>query len=49
MVISALSIFRVSNRHTFGTLFHADLSDATHRARHRVLLVETVLRAIAAP
>ena len=28
MLISSISIFRVANRHTFGTLFHNDMNDA---------------------
>ena len=44
MMISALSYYRVSNRHTFGTLFGRDLSAPVVRKRHRVFAVEAVLR-----
>ena len=47
MTISALVFFRVSNRHTFGTLFGCDLGDPAVLGRHRALFVDTVLRALA--
>ena len=49
MTISALSFFRVSNRHTFGRLFRRDMDDPALRARHRELTVDTVLRMLARP
>ena len=48
MLISAFCVFRVANQATFGLLFGRDLLAADMRARHRALLVETVLRAVAA-
>jgi AcrR family transcriptional regulator len=46
MMISALAFYRVSNRHTFGTLFGRDMAAPTVRKRHRVFAVEAVLRMI---
>jgi AcrR family transcriptional regulator len=46
MVISALSFFRVSNRHTFGVIFRVDFSDPAVRKRHRKLIGDTVLRLV---
>jgi AcrR family transcriptional regulator len=43
MVISALSLFRVSNRYTFGTIFGVDFSDPAVRRRHRKLIGDVVL------
>jgi hypothetical protein len=47
MLISSISIFRVANRHTFGTLFHNDMNDAAQRAKHRAFMVDVVLRTLA--
>lgn len=44
MMITALSFFRVANRHTFGLLFDEGLAAAA--PRHRALMADTVLRAI---
>ena len=49
MMISALSFFRVSNRHTFGRLFDRDMTCGAMRVRHRALVVDAVLGAVAAP
>ena len=46
MMISSLSIFRVANGHTFGTLFHGDMNEPVLRRRHRAFLVDVVLRAL---
>jgi hypothetical protein len=43
MLISAFCFFRVSNRHTFETLFDCRLSEPKMRARHRRMIVEAVL------
>ena len=44
MVISALSLFRVSNRYTFGTIFGIDFSDPAVRRRHRKMIGDIVIR-----
>lgn len=44
MVISALSLFRVSNRYTFGTIFGVDFSDPAVRRRHRKLIGDIVMK-----
>ena len=46
MLISSISIFRVANRHTFGTLFPNDLPDAAQREKHRAFMVDVVLRTL---
>ncbi len=43
MLISAFCFFRISNQHTFGVIFDRDLTSPAARARHKVLIVETVL------
>ena len=49
MLISAVCFFRVSNRHTFGTLFGCDLADPALRARHKAMLVDAVLHLVMEP
>lgn len=44
LMIGALCFFRVSNRHTFGTLFGCDLSEPGRRARHKRMICEAVIR-----
>ncbi|WP_455273562.1 TetR/AcrR family transcriptional regulator [Rhizobium herbae] len=43
MLISAFCFFRVSNRHTFGTIFRRDLSEPTLYNRHRQLISDAVI------
>ncbi len=43
MMISAFCFFRVSNRHTFGSLFRCDLTEPTMRARHKRLIGDAVV------
>lgn len=43
MMISAFCFFRVSNRHTFGTIFARDLSEHGTRARHRQMIQDAVV------
>lgn len=43
LMISALCFFRVSNRHTFGALFHCDLSEPQTYARHRGMAADMIL------
>lgn len=43
LVISSLVFFRMSNAHTFGTLFGIDLGAAETKARHRRMVTELVL------
>ena len=44
MIISSLSAFRVSNRHTFGVIFNVDFADPVVRRRQRKLIGDTVIR-----
>jgi AcrR family transcriptional regulator len=46
MVISSLSAFRVSNRHTFGVIFGVDFNDPAVRRRHRKVISDTVVRLV---
>jgi AcrR family transcriptional regulator len=43
MLMSALSFYRVSNRHTFGRLFDRDLAQGTVKQRHKAMLGDAVL------
>jgi AcrR family transcriptional regulator len=43
MMISAFCVFRVANRHTFGTLFERDLTDPELRDRYRAMLGDMVV------
>jgi AcrR family transcriptional regulator len=43
LMISGLCFFRVSNRYTFGAIFGCDLSAPEVRARHKAMIVETVV------
>jgi AcrR family transcriptional regulator len=43
MMISALCFFRISNQHTFGTLFGRDLTAPEHRDRYRKMTGEAVV------
>ncbi|WP_313612911.1 TetR/AcrR family transcriptional regulator [Agrobacterium sp.] len=43
MLISSLCFFRVTNRHTFGTIFQCDLSDPETYRRHRQMASDTIL------
>jgi len=43
LVISALGLFQIANRHTFGHIFRRDFSDPKQVAKHRKLVVEVVL------
>jgi AcrR family transcriptional regulator len=42
-MISAFCVFRVANRHTFGTLFGRDLTDPALRDRYREMLADMVV------
>ena len=44
MLISAFCFFRVSNRHTFGTLFDCDLTAPGVRTKHKRLISDAILR-----
>lgn len=44
MLISGFCFYRVSNRHTVGSLFQIELEDAAVKARHKEMIVEAVLR-----
>jgi len=41
-MISAFCVFRVANRHTFGTLFDRDLTDPGLREHYRRMLGDMV-------
>jgi AcrR family transcriptional regulator len=43
MLISAFCFFRVSNKHTFGSIFRVDFAKASTRARHKAVLGDMVL------
>lgn len=43
MLISAFCFFRVSNRHTFGTIFRRDLSEPATMVRHKAMIADAVL------
>jgi len=43
MLISAFCFFRVSNRHTFGTVFQRNLAAPELRQRHRAMISEVIL------
>jgi AcrR family transcriptional regulator len=43
MMISAVCVFRIANRHTFGTLFGRDLTDAALRDRYRTMVGDMVV------
>jgi AcrR family transcriptional regulator len=48
MTISALAFFNVSNRHTFSKIFGRDLTEPAILASRRDVVIETVLRYMAA-
>jgi AcrR family transcriptional regulator len=43
MMISAFCVFRIANRHTFGTLFGRDLTDAALRDHYRAMVGDMVV------
>ena len=43
MLISAFCFFRVSNRYTFGTIFHRDLSEPETYGRHKQMIADAVI------
>ncbi|MCO5731229.1 TetR family transcriptional regulator [Rhizobium sp. SSA_523] len=43
MLISAFCFFRVSNRYTFGTIFHRDLSEPETYNRHKRMIADAVV------
>jgi AcrR family transcriptional regulator len=44
LLMSSFCFYRVSNRHTFGEIFHIDLPDEGIKQRHREMICESVLR-----
>lgn len=46
MMISALSYFRVANRHTFGLIFGVDFDDPATRRRQRKLIGDAIIRLV---
>jgi AcrR family transcriptional regulator len=46
LLISSFCFFRVSNRHTVGTIFKQDLSEPKTLLRHKKLIVEAVERLV---
>lgn len=46
LLISAFCFFRVSNRHTFGTLFDCDLTSPAIRRKHKRLISDAILRVL---
>lgn len=49
MLISALCFFRVSNKYTFGTIFHRDLSSAELLTRHKSMISDAVTAYVTSP
>ena len=49
MMISAFCFFRVSNRHTFGTLFGVDMLDPARRDQYRQMIGDMVVSYLAEP
>jgi AcrR family transcriptional regulator len=49
MLISSFCVFRVANRHTWGTLFGRDLLDPATRERYRTMLGDLVVDYLTAP
>lgn len=49
MMISAFCFFRVSNRHTFGTIFRRDLSTPDIMERHRNMIADAVVSYLKTP
>jgi tetracycline repressor-like protein len=43
MMISAFFVFRIANRHTFGTLFDRDLAQAELRDHYRAMVGDMVV------
>ncbi len=43
LMISAFCFYRVSNRHTFGTLFGQDLGEPKVRGRHRRMIADAII------
>ena len=48
MLISSFCVFRTANRHTFNAIFGRDMLDPVRREHHREMLVDVVLRFVAA-
>lgn len=49
MLISAFCFFRVSNRYTFGTIFHRDLSEPALYDRHKRMISDAVIAYVTRP
>lgn len=49
MLISAFCFFRVSNRYTFGTIFHRDLSEPGIYSRHKQMISDAVIAYLQSP
>jgi AcrR family transcriptional regulator len=43
LMISAFCFFRVSNRHTFGTLFRRDLTAPKQRIKHKRMICDAII------
>jgi AcrR family transcriptional regulator len=48
MMISAFCVFRVANRHTFGTIFGRDLVDPSRHDHYRTMCGDMIVRYLAA-
>ncbi len=48
LLINATCFYRVSNRHTWKVIFGRDLLTSKEAAKQRAMLVETVMRSLAA-
>jgi AcrR family transcriptional regulator len=49
LMISAFCFFRVSNRHTFGILFHCDLTAPDQRRKHKRMICDAIIRMLEVP
>jgi AcrR family transcriptional regulator len=49
MMISSFCVFRVANRHTFGTIFGRDLLDPARRDHYRTMLGDMVVAYLTSP
>lgn len=49
MLISAFCIFRVANKHTFGTIYNRDLSSPEYYNKHKAMLADSVISYLKSP
>lgn len=49
MLISAFCFFRVSNRHTFGTIYNRNLSSPEYYQKHKTMISDSVISYLTSP